>query len=79
MTDLKRTNLEWLRINLNTTSNKLEWITKKMGFFLQLYSKRKKNKPTNYLTRQKTLCNSKNLQYNEMNKTDNATLNKHNP
>ena len=40
----------------------------KMGFFLQLYNKRKKNKPTNYLTRQKTLCNNKNLQYNEMNK-----------
>ena len=37
-------------------------------FFLQLFSKRKKNKRTNYLTRQKTLCNNKNLQYNEMNK-----------
>ena len=67
MTDLKQTNLEWLRINLNTTSNKPEWITQKMGF-LQWYSKRKKNQPTNYLTRQKTLCNKKNLQYNEMNK-----------
>ena len=36
--------------------------------FLQLFSKQKKNKPTNYLTRQKTLCNNKNLQYNGMNK-----------
>ena len=68
MTDLKQTNLEWLRINLNTTSDKPEWITQKMFFFLQLFRKQKKNKPTNYLTRQKTLCNNKNLQYNEMNK-----------
>ena len=33
MTDLKQTNLEWRRINLNTASNKPEWITQKMGFF----------------------------------------------
>ena len=51
----------------------------KNGFFLSLYSKRKKNKPTNYHTRQKTLYNNKNLQYNEMNKKDYAMLNKHNP
>lgn len=79
MTDLKQTNLEWRRINLNTASNKPEWITQKMGFFLQLYSKRKKTNLQIILPDKRHYVITKTYNTTKWIKKDYATLNKHNP